>query len=161
MALLVICCCTCKKSNQEILKYGILTGADYQHRNAVALTGLRYVGLAELFQTNQVEKIKEELDWFIDMMIMEIAYSEKNIEPTPDYVKEELIHIIENVNLGKPVTPPEFGLKRLAKYRKNNPRIHKNELSKESISLIDEFVNKYTGHEVKTIIDKYLESVSD
>lgn len=147
----------CTNGTKEQLKYGILAGAESQHRTAVALVGLRYVGLIELLQANQEEKVKEELDWFIDTIIMEIAYSEKNAEPIPKYVLEELTHIIEDANLGKPITPPEFGLRKLAEYRKNNPRIHKIKLSKESIILIDKFINKYTGPKVKSIVDKYLE----
>lgn len=48
-----------------------LSGAVYQHEKDVILTTLRYIHIYSMLDTDNIEA-KKELDWFIDLMIMEL-----------------------------------------------------------------------------------------
>lgn len=149
--------CSCVESSRKDLTYGIQSGLDYQHRRAVSISGMRLVYISELIQSKQTEIAIEQLDWYIDSMILEIAYAEKNCVTTPEKVNRELIKIVKKANPGNPIAPPELGLRKLAEYRKKYPRIHGEYLAEEDILLINKFIRKYTSPEVKKIIDKYFE----
>jgi hypothetical protein len=119
-----------------------LSGAVYQHEKDVILTTLRYMHIYSMLEKENIEA-KKELDWFIDLMIMELESNQTNRIKLPHEIQSEIDSVKKDFSIERPeAVNPKSLCNRIAKFRKNNARIHNIPLSDEEKQLIESFINK-------------------
>ena len=106
-----------------------------QVQNSVTLQTSRYISIMENIQEGNTNKAVEDIDWWIDLAIIELNYLD---EKYPDKNLSEI---------KIPNTDGDLEFKRVYKkiveYRKKNPRTHNKLLNSHESKAIESFVEKY------------------
>ncbi|EKD25987.1 MAG: hypothetical protein ACD_79C01416G0003 [uncultured bacterium] len=105
-----------------------------QFQRSDVLTANRYIAILMAFHDRNFENIQNDIDWWLDISIIQLQILEER------YPKGNWGDVILNDS-------PQFTMKtlykRIAQYRKDNPRRHSYPLDEESIKRIKTFVEKY------------------
>ena len=116
-----------------------LSGAAWQHERSTLLTLGRFISIFELIDSQNSLKAKEDIDWWVDLLILELATPpDKKLKNIIDKLQGELNN---NNNVPEVLYPVTY--RKVAQYRLNNQRIHKVPIDEESIEIINNFVAKY------------------
>ena len=139
-----LCGCTFTKNSDCDVTNIFLAGAGYQHEQDVLLTASRYISLYGLAnETNNINLMKK-LDWYIDLMIMELETNYQNRNELSQVSIEKINKVKNKI---KPYRPErlsnEFIGKKIAEHRIKTPRIHGRQLGQEEMKLIESFLNRY------------------
>lgn len=138
---LVLTGCSLHSEELSSPKDLFFSGAEYQHEKDVIITILRYMHLYSIIDPNDIE-VKKELDWYIDLMIMELESNQSSQIKLPHKIQSE-IDSVKNFSLDNSGTLTIKSIcKRIAEFRKNNPRVHTNTLGNEEKRLIESFINR-------------------
>ena len=136
----------CSSKGSDYTKDAFLAGAEYQHKKATSLTLLRYISIIEDTENSKTNKIREDVDYWIDLGIIELNFQEnaKASKKLPSELQNEINKIKKDLNTNQPDAPSdELINSKIAKYRKEHPRIHSIPLDEKQKKLIDNFVKKY------------------
>jgi len=129
-----------------------MAGAEYQYQKAMSLTLLRFISILENTENSKSEKMKEDVDYWIDLGIVELSFQEdENVsKKLPIELQNEINKIKHDLNANQPEIPSyELIYRNIARYRKDHPRIHSIPLDEKQKELIDRFIEKYNGDKTK------------
>lgn len=106
-----------------------------QLQKSLSLQSSRYISIMENIQNGNTNKAVEEIDWWIDLAIIELNYLDEKY-PDKDLSETKI-----------PSTYGTFKFKRIYKeiagYRNKNTRTHKKPLNSHESKAIENFVEKY------------------